>query len=58
MILVDFVKTTFAPKTASFPILTPSTTIHLEPMKAPSSTITGDACNGYKTPPIPTPPLK
>ena len=45
-------------KTASFSTRTPSTTIHLEPINALSSIITGAACNGSKTPPIPTPPLK
>ena len=58
MIFVDFVMTTFAPKTASFPTLAPSTNMHLEPMNEPSSTMTGEACKGSKTPPIPTPPLK
>jgi hypothetical protein len=29
-----------------------------EPIKAPSSIITGAACKGSRTPPIPTPPLK
>ena len=58
MILVDEVNTTFAPRTASSSIRTPSTTILLEPKKALSSTITGAACKGSKTPPMPTPPLK
>ena len=52
------VNTTFAPKTASFPTLTPSTTIQRDPINALSSIITGAACNGSSTPPIPTPPLK
>ena len=43
IIFVDEVKTTFAPKTASFSILTPSTIIHLDPMNASSSIITGAA---------------
>src|SRR5687767_712471 len=46
IIFVDIVSTTFAPSTASFPTLTPSTTIQREPMKAPSSIITGAACTG------------
>ena len=29
-----------------------------EPMKAPSSTITGCACTGSSTPPTPTPPAR
>ena len=58
IILVDAVKTTFAPRTASLPTRTPSTTIHLDPKNALSSTMTGAACRGSKTPPIPTPPLR
>ena len=58
IILVDAVKTTLAPKTASLSIFTPSTIMDLEPINALSSMITGDACKGYKTPPTPTPPLK
>ena len=30
--------------------------MHREPTNAPSSTITGLACTGSSTPPIPTPP--
>src|SRR5687768_5347918 len=58
MILVDCVSTTLAPSTASFSTRTPSTTIHLDPIKQPSSIITGLACKGSSTPPMPTPPLK
>ena len=50
--LVDFVRTTLAPKTAAFPTCTPSTTMHLDPIKASSSIITGAACTGSRTPPI------
>ena len=57
MILVDAVKTTFAPKTASFSIRIPSTITHLEPMNVSSSIITGEDWIGSRTPPIPTPPL-
>ena len=32
--------------------------MHLEPIKAPSSMITGEAWGGSRTPPIPTPPLR
>ena len=56
IILVEAVKTTLAPRTASFLIITPSTIILLEPKKTLSSIITGEACTGSKTPPIPTPP--
>ena len=50
------VRTTPAPSTASLPTRTPSTTTHRDPMKAPSSTITGSAWTGSSTPPNPTPP--
>ena len=43
IILVDAVKTTFAPNTASCSTHTPSTTMALEPIKQLSSIITGDA---------------
>jgi len=43
MIFVEAVKTTLAPRTASFSTFMPSTTIHREPIKALSSIITGDA---------------
>ena len=58
MILVEAVSTTLAPSTASLPTRTPSTKIQRDPMKAPSSTITGAACKGSNTPPTPTPPLR
>lgn len=58
IIFVEAVSTTLAPSTASFSTRTPSTTIDLDPKKALSSIITGAACNGSKTPPIPTPPLR
>ncbi len=41
MILVEDVRTTLAPRTASSPMRTPSTTMLREPMKAPSPMITG-----------------
>ena len=53
---VDAVSTTLAPSTASSSTTTPSTTMEREPMKAPSSMITGEALGGSSTPPIPTPP--
>ena len=56
--LTEEVIITFAPKTASLPICVPSTITHLDPINALFSIITGAACKGSKTPPIPTPPLK
>ena len=53
---VEAVRVTLAPITAPFFILTPSTIIDREPMKAQSSITTGIAPAGSKTPPIPTPP--
>src|ERR1700760_3004581 len=58
MILVDAVSTTLAPNTTSLSRCTPSTTIAREPMKQLSSIITGAACTGSNTPPMPTPPLR
>src|SRR5690606_36127924 len=58
MIFVLEVSTTLAPSTASRPIRTPSTTMQRDPMKALSSIMTGAACTGSSTPPIPTPPLR
>ena len=57
MICVDCVNTTLAPSTASLSTMTPSTTIHREPIKQSSSMIFGLACGGSNTPPIPTPPV-
>ncbi len=56
MIGVVAVRTTFAPSTARAPTRTPSTTMQRDPTNAPSSTITGAACSGSSTPPMPTPP--
>src|SRR5437016_8132633 len=42
--------------TEPVPTITPSTTSERAPMKQLSSTITGLACNGSSTPPMPTPP--
>ena len=42
--------------TAPVPTITPSTTSERAPMKQLSSMITGLACNGSSTPPMPTPP--
>ena len=42
--------------TAPVPTITPSTTSERAPMKQLSSMITGLACSGSSTPPMPTPP--
>src|ERR1700757_3648419 len=47
------VSVTFGASTASRPMRTPSTMMQREPMKAPSSTITGRAPAGSSTPPEP-----
>ena len=52
------VNDTFGPSTACSPMTTPSVTMQREPRKAPSSTITGRACTGSRTPPMPTPPAR
>ena len=54
----DPVKVTPAPRTTPCSRCTPSTTIQREPTKQSSSTMTGLACTGSNTPPIPTPPLR
>ena len=58
MIGTDADSTTFGAITAPAPIRTPSTITAREPMKAPSSMITGAACGGSSTPPMPTPPAR
>src|SRR5215207_8734653 len=58
MIGTDAESETLGASTAPSPIRTPSVTMHLEPTNAPSSTITGSACGGSSTPPIPTPPAR
>ena len=55
---VEPVMTVFEPSTASRQTCAPSTTIEREPMKQLSSIMTGAACTGSNTPPIPTPPLR
>ena len=52
------VSETFGASTARSPITTPSVRMQREPMKAPSSTITGRALTGSSTPPTPTPPAR
>src|SRR5205823_11865312 len=52
------VSDTFGPSTAPTPTRTPSVRMQREPMNAPSSTITGRAPGGSRTPPIPTPPAR
>ena len=56
MIGVEAVSTVLAPSTAPSSTSSPSTTIDLLPMNAPSSMITGLAPGGSRTPPMPTPP--
>ena len=58
MIGIDDVRTTFAPSTAPSPTIVPSVTMQREPTNAPSSTITGRAPGGSRTPPMPTPPAR
>src|ERR1700760_2984946 len=58
MIGTDAVSVTFGASTASRPMRTPSTTMQREPRNAPSSTITGRAPGGSRTPPMPTPPAR
>ena len=58
MIGIDADSTTFGAITAPAPMRTPSTMTAREPMKAPSSMITGAACGGSSTPPMPTPPAR
>ncbi len=58
MIGTEAVITTPAPRIACSPTMQPSVTMQREPMKAPSSTITGRALTGSSTPPIPTPPAR
>ena len=56
MMCVEPVITVFEPSTASRQTCAPSTTMQREPMKQLSSMITGAACTGSSTPPMPTPP--
>ena len=58
IIFVLPVMVTLAPITASSPTWTPSTKMARDPINAWSSTTTGCAWSGSRTPPIPTPPLK
>src|SRR5215472_12828200 len=55
-ILVVALRNTPIASTAPRRTITPSTTSLRAPMKQSSSTITGSACSGSSTPPIPTPP--
>ena len=45
-----------APSTVPRPTLAPSATMQRLPIRQSSSTITGSAWGGSRTPPIPTPP--
>ena len=56
MMCVEPVMTVFEPSTASRQMCAPSTTMQREPMKQLSSMMTGAACTGSSTPPMPTPP--
>jgi len=58
MIGTEAVITTPAPRIACSPTMQPSVTMQREPTKAPSSTMTGRALTGSRTPPIPTPPAR
>src|ERR1700722_14130285 len=58
MILVDAPMKTPIDSTLPRSTTTPSATSDLAPTKQSSSMITGLACNGSSTPPIPTPPDK
>src|SRR5436190_11201785 len=58
MIGIDAPSVTCGPITACSPTTTPSTIAAREPTKAPSSTITGRAPGGSRTPPMPTPPAR
>src|SRR6185369_8599482 len=55
-ILVDWPRNTPIASTAPLRTMTPSATSERAPMKQSSSTITGSACSGSSTPPMPTPP--
>src|SRR5271154_5666944 len=56
MTLVDAPMNTPIDSTAPFSTTTPSATSERAPMKQSSSMMTGLACNGSSTPPMPTPP--
>src|SRR5215467_9422803 len=56
MMCVVGVRIVPAPRTAPARTLAPLTTIDREPMNASSSTTTGTALGGSRTPPMPTPP--
>ena len=56
MIFVDAPRNTPMESTAPRSTTTPSATSERAPMKQSSSMITGLACSGSSTPPMPTPP--
>ena len=56
MILVEAPRYTPIDSTAPVPTITPSATSARAPMKALSSMMTGPACSGSSTPPMPAPP--
>jgi len=55
-ILVEAPKNTPIESTAPLRTITPSATSERAPMKQSSSMMTGSACSGSSTPPMPTPP--
>src|SRR5258706_535480 len=55
-ILVEAPRNTPIASTAPLRTITPSATSERAPMKQSSSTMTGSACSGSSTPPMPTPP--
>ena len=56
MILVEAPRNTPIDNTAPLRTMTPSATSERAPTKQSSSMMTGSACNGSSTPPMPTPP--
>ena len=56
MILVEAPRNTPIDSTAPLRTMTPSATSERAPMKQSSSMMTGSACSGSSTPPMPTPP--
>ena len=56
-ILVEAPRNTPIDSTAPRSTMTPSATSERAPMKQSSSMMTGSACSGSSTPPMPTPPL-
>jgi hypothetical protein len=55
---MDEVRIDPAPRTVPRPTRAPSAMMQRLPMRQSSSTMTGAACGGSSTPPMPTPPLR